>query len=1032
MTSKEVRFYEQRIPRLIDYLPNYMYPKSVALGIEGVTDPEPIPFKALSKPRFKPMAEGQTWGKDWDSAWFRLHGRVPRDWAGKTVVARLNFGGEACVFSARGEPLQGLTEGSVFGHATRERYPLFSPCKGGEKVNLLVEAAVNSLFGIHRDPHPVPDKPYSEGKQARIECVRLCVFDEEMFHLWLDATVLYRLMNALPEREPQRAQLLHALTKAVDAFRYDTPNPGELRAILAPHLRRKGDETLLATTAVGHAHIDTGWLWPVRESIRKCARTFSSQLRLIEEYPGYVFGASAAQHYQFVKDHYPALYEGIRKAVADGSWEVQGATWVEADNNVPSGESLVRQILYGKLFFRDEFGVEVRNLWLPDVFGYSAALPQILRKAGVDFFLTQKISWSQFNRFPHHTFLWRGIDGTEILTHFPPEDNYNAGLEPDRLRYAAENFEERGFLPEFLTLFGIGDGGGGPTQEQVERGLRMRDLAGCPRLCFGKAQDALDRLQAHARELAVWNGELYLELHRGTLTTQARNKRLNRLVELHFRRTEMLWSCLPPSRYPQAELEQLWKTFLTNQFHDIIPGSSIREVYETSRREHEEVLAALDKLDERAVKLLRGSASRKTPTVTVFNPLSHAFRGAFQLPGVKGTALKTADGQLLPVQPDGSGGGWVAAELPGLSCRRFSVISESAPPPARSASAVSSGAAHVLENGLVRYEFDSQGRLARAFDKETGREVMRPNELGNVLSLYEDWPANWDAWDVDISYEQQLRETARLVSARISAAGPSLAALSFEFQVGKSSIRQEVRLPSNSRRLDFVTHVDWRECRKMLRVSFAVDVMAAEASYEIQFGAYRRPTHRNTTWDMAKFEVCGHRFVDLSDEGRGVALLNDCKYGHKVRENVLDTNLLRSTFHPDPTADRAAHDLTYSLLPHSGRLEDSSVVAEAHALNQPPLVFDGKVSAKLPCTVLGKGVVLDALKKAEREDAWVVRLYEPVGREAECELRLSDASAQLWEAGIMEDAQRQVPTENGSAGLLFRPFELKTLLIRLP
>ena len=1029
MTPKETKFYEQRIPKLIDYLPNYMYPQSVPLSVEGTTDRDPIPFEELSGREFRAMSEGDAWGKDWDSAWFRLGGQVPEAWKGQTVVARLNFGGEACVFSSDGHPRQGLTEGSVFGQATRERYPLFAPCKGGEEVELLVEAAVNSLFGLPRDPHPVPGQPYSEGKQARVDCARLCVFDEEMFHLWLDMSVLNRLMTSLPERDPHRAQLLHGLTKATSAFQYEDPNPTGLRKVLAPYLQQKADDTRLTTTAVGHSHIDTGWLWPVRESIRKCARTFSSQLRLIEQYPGYVFGCSAPQHYQFVKDHYPKLYEEIRQAIQDGSWEVQGAMWVEADNNVPSGESLVRQVLYGKKFFQDEFGIDVRNLWLPDVFGYSGALPQILQKAGVDVFLTQKISWSQFNRFPHHTFLWRGIDGTEILTHFPPEDTYNASLEPDRIRYAAENFEERGFVPEFLTLFGIGDGGGGPMPEQIERGLRMQNLAGCPRLQFGKAQDALDRIQEHASEMALWNGELYLELHRATLTTQARSKRMNRLSELRFRQTEMLWSCLPPDRYPQEQLEQMWKLVLMNQFHDIIPGSSIREVYETSLQEYEEILESLEKLDKEALELLRGDDAQAQEGLTIFNSLSHDFRGAVRVPYVKGT-LKTDDGQDLAVQDDGQGGGWISVEVPGLTSCHLSGAPDGGAAPSGGASASVSGDLRVLENDLIRYEFDANGCLTRIQDKEAGREAMRPGELGNLLSLYEDWPSNWDAWDVDLTYEDQLRETAKLASAEVAASGPALAALSLKFTIGHSTIEQEVRLAANSKRLDFVTSVDWNECRKMLRVAFPVDVVATEATCEIQFGTYRRPTHRNTSWDRAKFEICAHRFMDLSDADYGVALLNDCKYGHKVLENVLDLNLLRSSYHPDPTADRGAQQFTYSVFPHTGRLEDSSVVSEAHALNQPPLVLAGKVGLPLPCTVSGKGVILDVLKKAEREDAWVVRLYEPVGRAASCVLRLRDAAAQLWEAGIMEDTQEQVAAEDDVAALTLKPYEIRTLVIR--
>lgn len=1028
--DRQTDFYKKHIERFLNYLPELFYSAFVPLEVMGTTAADPIPFAKLNGCKFRKMHEGEVWGNRWESGWFKLSGTVPRDWTGKTVVARLNFRGEACVFSAAGEPLQGLTDGSVYTWAThlRERFPLASPCKGGEKVELLVEAAANGIFGIFRDDDPVPGRDYREDYVGKLECVRLCVFEEEIWRLYIEARQLHSLMTSLPERDPQRAQILHALVKAANAFRPLAPNPVEARRLLAPVLAATADSTRLATTAVGHAHIDTAWLWPMRETVRKCGRTFSSQLRLIERYPGYVFGASQAQLYQFVKDHYPSLYKRIQRAVADQRWEVQGAMWVEADCNIPSGESLVRQVLYGKKFFKQEFGVDVRNLWLPDVFGYSAALPQILRLAGVDTFLTQKLSWSQFNPFPHHTFIWKGLDGTGILTHFPPENTYNSNMEAGSLRRAAENFRENGYLPEFMTLFGIGDGGGGPLEEHLEAGRLMQNLAGVPRVTFGPAQAMFDRLKEHEAELPSWEGELYLELHRGTYTTQARNKRQNRRLEQHLRRVEILYAALPLADYPAAALERLWKTVLTNQFHDIIPGSSIGQVYVDSQREYAQVEAELRDLEAAALKRLAVAPAKKEKAeqISFVNTLSHSFQGLVHVPGLASGSLEGPDGVRHPLQPAAEGGSWAAVSLPGLASVPFRVVS--GPAPAKPAKSKRRGA--VLENGLIRYEFSDEGLLVRAFDKETNREVMRKGEAGNRLSLYQDWPHNWDAWDVDITYEQQLVAHAQLTGMEVVEAGPVAQAVKLTWLAGESPVTQTVRLGANSRRLDFVTRVEWKECRKMLRVAFPVDVTASEATYEVQFGAIRRPTHRNTSWDWARFETCGHRFADLSDQQYGVALLNDSKYGYKVFGRTLDLNLLRSPYSPDPTADRGEQLFTYSLLPHTGRFEDSNVLAEAHALNQPVLVADGNVAFRMPVELLPEGVLVETVKKAESEKSWVVRFYEPRGFSASCRLRAPEDAIKIWEAGIIENPLAVVPLREDEAVLHFRPFEIKTILIR--
>ena len=1033
MLESEKSLYEKRIRGFITRLEGLIYQRRIPLKLKVCVTDEAVPFADRLKGNYRSIALNDVWGHEWQSAWFHIEGRVPKEWKNSSVVALLNFTGEACIFSADGVPLQGVTGHSVF-HSlyVRERYRLFSSCTGGEPVELWIEAAANGLFGVDKAKDPPRDDPDRHGRfEARIKAAHLAVFREDLWHLLLDVRLLNALMLSLPELSVRRSRVRRTLSEAIDVFHEDEQSVTEARARLKVVMEASASPSDLSTTAVGHAHIDTGWLWPVRESIRKCARTFSTQIALLDRYPSFVFGASQAQHYQFVKDHYPALYEKVKEKVAQGRWEIQGAMWVEADNNLISGESIVRQILLGKNFFREEFGVEVRNLWLPDVFGYSASLPQILKKAGVDYFVTQKISWSQFNKFPYHTFIWKGIDGSEVINHFPPEDNYNSRLTADRLIYARDNFAEKGYLDEFLTLFGVGDGGGGPKEEHIEMGLRQGNLEGTPRVKFATAQSFLDRMGEQRESLKTWVNELYLELHRGTLTTQAQNKKMNRRFEIRLRQLEFYFSCLSPDEYPAGELDRLWKILLLNQFHDIIPGSSINLVYKDSQEDYQ--------LMERLVEELRGRAASSLfkpnrDALCVVNTLPYRFTKPVQLPDSwNGYEICDETGSVLTVQapqgtdqaPQGTDqapkGPLVQIEVEPMGARTIYRRKQRRAPTSPS---TQSGQL-VLENEYIIYEFDNQGVLVRCWDKEVHREVL--SAPSNLLTLYEDRPADWDAWDIDIFYENQLREQARLVS-RERADGPLRAVLKFRFTIGESEIEQRIGLDRSSRRLDFQTHVSWRERHKMLRVAFFTTIISPSARFDIPFGTLERGTHRNTPWDRARFEVCAHRFADLSSGDYGVALLNDCKYGYKVLGSELNLNLLRSPTYPDPDADRGDHTFTYSLFPHTGSLIDSEVWSEAAQLNQPVELFEGfeSNSFQLPLMIEGDGVVYEVLKKAERDDSLVLRAYETRGCQTRATLR-RDPGLSCYETDLMEDSESKIDFEGDSAQIDFNPFEIKTI-----
>ncbi|MEZ5357720.1 MAG: glycoside hydrolase family 38 C-terminal domain-containing protein [Candidatus Zixiibacteriota bacterium] len=997
---------------------------STPFAVRCARTANPITFEKRLKLDYGDLRIGDIWGKRWDSGWMHLTGTIPEGWQGKTVVAQIDVGGEGLVFRPDGTILQGITNGSVFDtEFGRDIVPLVDACDGGENVELWVESAANGLFGMFCDLDPGPDSTNRYGQyDAKLNQARLAVFDTDIWQLMLDVRVLLGLIKALPPASVRRARIIQIAVEAMNAFGKSNNNPRFAREILARELGKPANASALSVTAIGHAHIDTAWLWPVRETIRKCARTFATQLDLIERYPEYIFGASQPQHYVFIKEYYPELYKRIKAAIAAGRWEVQGCMWVESDCNVTSGESLVRQVLHGKNFFMDEFGVDVDNLWLPDVFGYSAALPQILEKSGVKYFLTQKLSWSQINEFPHHTFIWEGIDGTRVLTHFPPENTYNSQLASDTLVAASERFHEKEYIDEFISLFGVGDGGGGPKAEHIEMGRRQSNLEGACRVQFGPACDFLRRLERYRDRLPVWVGELYLELHRGTLTTQAKVKRANRKLEHQLRAIEMLASCLPLENYPQKSIDAIWKTVLLNQFHDIIPGSSITEVYRVTHEQHRDALDRCDRIIKEVSALL-GKPDENC--ITLFNSLHYTYDGAIELPeSWENAGVEDENGKALTCQSEGDK---TIARVVVPPYSFYTLIrSDTAPIDVAKEDSL------VLENDVVRYEFDRQGQLIRAYDKESEREIIDPTQPGNIFTLYEDYPNAWDAWDIDVFYRDVPLETATALQVTPLCTGSVRSELKLEFRIGQSSIVQHISLSKASKRLDFETHIDWKEKHTMLRVAFPVTIHADEAAFDIQYGYLRRSTHRNTSWEQAKFEVVGHRYADLSDADYGVALLNDCKYGYFIENGLLDLNLLRSANYPDPDADQGEHDFTFSLLPHSGDLRHSNVIAEAAQLNQGIVMIEGFRAGdgcELPVTLSGKGVSLEVVKKAEKESCWVIRIVETIGCAATANLSIGLSGATLQETDLMEWHDTATYTDDNIA-IPLKPFEIRTFKLR--
>lgn len=1021
--QRHEKLYYNRIKQAIERVELSIITDSVPLDVTWWNTGKPVEGTSFADRlggEYKPIKEGDTWGQRWDLAWFHITGTVPPQFDGKEIQLWINITTEGCVYHPDGTAEQHIGYKSIWDdRAIRQYVPLTKSAKAGTPIEFWLEGSVAGYFGVT----PLDDvkckdidrnDPTRFGERdGRIEKIRLAAFNDDAWQLSIDMKLLLNLYEGLHEDSVRRAKIFKALQDCCNLLGSNPTAFVEARQSLKAIMSLKTSASEMDVYAVGHAHIDTGWLWPVREGQRKCVRTFANQIKLIKDYPGYIFGASQPQHYQFVKEDQPELFERIKQAVKDGKWELQGGMWVESDCNIPNGESLVRQFIHGKNFFMDEFGKDVTNLWIPDVFGYSAALPQIMHLAGVDTFLTQKISWNQFNTFPYNTFFWQGIDGTEILTHFPPEDTYNSDMTPGSLIGSQQRFKEKAVASKIMSLFGVGDGGGGPRPDHIERALRMKDLEGCPRVQFNTAENFFESLHDIKHELPRWVGELYLEYHRGTLTTQALVKKRNRQLEHRLREMEIICSCVGVDSYPIDEFDTLWKTLLLNHFHDIIPGSSINNVYKVTHAEHAEMLEKLNVLQSQAApKLLTADNN----SIVYFNSLSHAWSGVVTLP--EGWQGATCDGKPVATQIEDD---CITAII------SIGALGSIQLTKAGDAKKVTSVDAMVLENELVKYTFDKNGQLVSAFDKETKQEALR--EAGNVMSLYNDRPTAYDAWDIDAYHRTEYVGSTTVQSIKLQA-GPVRQVLTVTATLGECSTMTQVITLSNTKRLDFDTTVNWAEQHKLLKVAFPTSINTAEASCDIQYGYLKRPTHSNTSWDMARFEVAAHKYIDMSEPTFGVALLNDCKYGHRILDNSLELTLLRSPTWPDPDADMGIHTFTYSLLPHANDMVRSDVMIQARCLNQKPVTFVGYAgSIDSPVKLDSSTATLEVLKRAEKSDCLIARIVESFGQRGTATLNVP-AGSKVTVTNLMEWTDGDVlPVVDGKVTLNLKPFEIVTVKI---
>ena len=929
---------------------------------------------------YAPGAVGAPWGPAWGTTWFRLTGRVPAEWAGRRVEAVIDLGFdinmpgfqcEALVYRPDGSPVKSI-------NPRNQWLPITEAAHGEEPVELYLEAAANPVL---LDYHPF--LPTQEGdiqtsspkKLYTTRRIELAVFEKDVFELCLDLETLHELQVELPEG-PRKFRILQAIDDALD--RVDLQRIAETaasaRSALAGVLEATSHDSAHQIAAIGHAHIDSAWLWPVRETIRKVARTTSSMTELLGEDPDFRYGMSSAQQYAWLKEHRPEVYAKVKAAVAEGRFIPLGGMWVESDTTMPSGESLVRQFLYGQRFFETEFGIRCRGVWLPDSFGYSPALPQLMKRAGFEWFFTQKISWNQVNKFPHHTFEWEGIDGSRILSHFPPMDTYNSRLSGEEVAKASRQFRENRLATGSIAPVGWGDGGGGTTREMAGKARRLADLEGSAQVSWRHPDDFFAEAREELAEPPVWVGELYLELHRATLTSQHLTKQGNRRCE-HLLVEAELWSATAALRgladYPYDELDALWQQILLQQFHDILPGTSIAWVHREAAAQYARVAEAATALIERSLTALAGEGA-------------------------------------VALRADGRSGAVTAAE------------------PVAAVSVVEQDGTYVLDNGIVRVTVSAEGLITSALDLATGRDAIPAGAEANLLQLHQDFPNMWDAWDVDRFYRNRVTDLREVTSISVTPDG-----LVIERPISAdSSTTQVLSLAPGSRVLDISQSTEWHETEKFLKVAFPLDVKAEQTLAETQFGYHRRPTHTNTSWEAAKFETSMHRWVLASEPGFGVALVNDSTYGFDVtRPTAMTTevrlSLLRAPRFPDPETDQGVQTHRYGLVIGASVAAANEAGA---ALNTPARPVSGARAVEPLVTVSGEGLVVSSVKlAADRSGDLVVRVYESTGARTQGELRVAESFGRVEEISLVEDPIAEVSADGGVVALSLGAFEVRTL-----
>lgn len=1051
---------ERKLERRISELESYRYRDVISMnGFDAAEDEQGVVAPVLPEKfeGWQTMNLGDTWhGRD-KYLWLHKNIVIPAEWRGKKAVGLFDYGntgagnnsGFESMLYVNGQPYQGVD--------ANHKEVFFDESYYGSEVNLTFRL----WTGLEGGGVPTP-------QEHRIKQAALAWLDETVDGFYYMGKMIVETLNVLDKNNPVRYELQQALDDACLCIDWSEPGNEdfyrsvyEADGVLEQKLSAIEKHSQVNISCIGHTHIDVAWLWRLKHTREKISRSFSTVLRLMDQYPEYIFLQTQPQLYEYIKEDFPEIYDKIKDKVRSGQWEADGGMWVEADCNLTSGESLTRQILLGSKFIKDEFGRDVEYLWLPDVFGYSWALPQILKKAGIETFMTTKISWNQYNRMPHDTFYWKGIDGSQVLTHFittvePDSEEgswfytYNGKLTPKTVNGSWNAYSEKEMNKDLLIAYGFGDGGGGVNREMLEQRRCLDKLPGLPNVktstageYFRKLHETVDHTKRH---VPVWDGELYLEYHRGTYTSHGHNKRMNRKMELLYKRAEWLtvMKGLLDGDLSGAQQEKLttgWKHILTDQFHDIIPGSSINEVYEDSKKDYEFIEQIAREVES---DFIQAAAGAVPDTYTVINATGWAQDGLVSVDETRCGTFRDEDGLVLDTQKSDGKTLVYVRNVPPMGMKRLyfeplAVISGAESEMV--ASEIESAAAfkhqtctgalvggHAIETPFYEIVLNKAGQITRLYDKTYDREVLPEGQCANVLQMFEDKPLDNDAWDIDIFYQEKMREITELTTFDVTECDNLRMVVHMEWKYMHSTVAQDMVLYAHDRRIDFETHVDYHEKHQLLKAAFPVDIRSTYGTYDVQYGNVRRPNHWNTSWDQARFESVAHRFADLSERGYGVSLLNDCKYGHDIKDNVIRISLLKAATHPDHLQDQGEHVFTYALLPHEGDFVTGNTVPEAAALNEPLMCVRGGVNTGIDSFVSFDNalVELDAVKKSEDGRHIVLRFHEFSGSRQKVGVSTGFAYKTWAESDLRERPLTE--EQSGAISLTLHPYEIKTIL----
>lgn len=1034
----EARLYELASYRYRDIIPfESLFAKE---DTAGVSNPE-IP---TSDACWDLMAVGERWSGRDRYLWLRKTMSVPKVWEGKKIVGIFDFGstgggnnsGFESMLYIEGKPYQGVD--------SNHKEAFFDSNYAGKDLELVFRL----WSGLEGGGNPTP-------QEHRINRADLAWLDEKVDDLFFMTRVILETLKVLNEFDPVVPQLRMALDKAYKLIDWSYPGSEAFYEsvhaaddLLNELIDNMDKNSLVKVKCVGHTHIDVAWLWRLKHTREKCARSFSTVLRLMEQYPEYTFLQTQPQLYEYIKEDYPEMFEKIKAKVKEGNWEADGGMWVEADCNLTSGESLTRQILVGSKFFREELGQEIKYLWLPDVFGYSWALPQILKKSGIPMFMTTKISWNQYNRMPHDTFKWRGMDGSEVLTHFitAPEPwsqpgswfyTYNGHLTPKIVKGVYDAYSDKNLTDELLISFGYGDGGGGVNRDMLEYRRRVDKMPGLPSLETSKAADYFkglrEKIENTDEYVHTWDGELYLEYHRGTYTSQAYNKKMNRYLENYYRNVEWLTAMDAINKgdikeAKQDELTEGWKIILTHQFHDIIPGSSINEVYKDSHVNYEKAEAVAKEIEQSVFTNIMGA---EESTWTVINNTNWERSDyAHIVTEAKGQFVDEA-GNVLKAQETHNGYVVYVDNIPAMGWKVIKLVDNTSNS-VENTTNVFTFADGIIETPFYHVELNEVGHMTSLVDKKADRQVLAKGAKANVIQMFEDKPLAHEAWDIDIYYQEKMREVTDLTRMEVTEKGPLHMVVRLEWNYMNTKIKQDMTFYVEDKRIDFKTWVDFRERKQLMKVAFPVDIRSTYATYDVQYGNVQRPTHWNTSWDWARFETVAHKWVDLSERNYGVSLMNDCKYGHDIKNNVIRLTLLKSATHPDTEQDQGEHEFTYSLLPHEGSWVDADTEIRAYYLNNPLKVEAGKAKEDVYSflNIDNKYIEVDAVKRSEDGKTLVIRCHEYTGGKQKATITL-DAKVKGWQESNLMEKPEGDHFISEAITVEFGPYEVKTVLVEL-